>query len=392
MIAQAIPCECVPASVSVSRFQGESGVDEYHVVVHPSGYATTDAQLDWVFAAYRQALDSLGLDLGSAVVRRFFCSDLTNQAPALQARPFSNPDSVEVPCAVSWVCQPPMPPAKVAMWAYHVQDPREGLRKSRGGNTLTLHRAELAHHWTTGLTSPGSDGAYGQTRAILEHYDAFLQSQGLTLADHVVRTWFFVQDIDANYQGLVVARREFFDEHDLTAETHYIASTGIEGAHADVTAKVTLDAYAVSGLWPGQISYLSAPDHLSPTHVYGVTFERGTAVDYRDRRHVIISGTASIDRDGKILHLGDVSRQLDRTLENVEALLAQAGAGLSDVGMFVVYLRDPSDYELAWRRMRERFPGTPMAVAVARVCRPGWLIEVECLAAVSASHPRLPSF
>ena len=37
-------------------------------------------------------------------------------------------------------------------------------------------------------------------------------------------------------------------------------------------------------------------EDVNRTYEYGVTFERGTAVTYGDRRHVFIAGTASIDR------------------------------------------------------------------------------------------------
>ncbi len=70
----------------------------------------------------------------------------------------------------------------------------------------------------------------------------------------------------------------------------------------DFAADVMMDAYAISGVRKEQIRYLSAPDHLSPTHVYGVTFERGVSVAYQDRKHIIISGTASIDSAGKIVY------------------------------------------------------------------------------------------
>ena len=39
-----------------------------------------------------------------------------------------------------------------------------------------------------------------------------------------------------------------------------------------------MDAYAIGGVESAQIEFLAAPDHLSPTHTYGVTFERGTSV------------------------------------------------------------------------------------------------------------------
>lgn len=87
-----------------------------------------------------------------------------------------------------------------------------------------------------------------------------------------------------NYAGVVKARKEVFITQNLTEKTHYIASTGIEGRHADPSVLVQMDSYAVDGLEPGQIQFLYAPTHLNPTYEYGVTFERGTAVTYGDRK------------------------------------------------------------------------------------------------------------
>ncbi len=200
------------------------------------------------------------------------------------------------------------------------------------------------------------------------------------------------KDIDANYQGLVSARREFFAEQGLSPDTHFIASTGVEGSSTNVDAKVVMDAYAVSGVRPGQVEYLKALDHLGPTYDYGVTFERATSVAYRDRKQVFISGTASIGPQGNILFPGNVYRQLDRTIENIEALLGHAGATLEDMCVLIAYIRDPSDHAVLWHEMRERFGDVPIEIVVAPVCRPGWLVEVEGLAIVPAFEPELPPF
>lgn len=385
-------CATVPASVNVSRFAGASGVEEVHLIVRPLEYASIERQLEWVHRAYDEALRSVGMDARTAVFRRFFCSDVHNQASVLGSMPYSRPGHPEHPCAVSWVGQPPVPPAKVAMWAYHVGDGRNELEKLQRDGWTTLVRGELAHHWAAGLTCPAGATSGSQTSAILKRYDDALRERGLRLSDHLIRTWLFVQNIDADYAGLVAARREFFAACGLTPQTHFVASSGIQGAAAEVAARVSLDAYAISNVRREQIRFLSAPEHLCPTHKYGVTFERGTAVAYRDRKHILLSGTASIDNQGNILHVGDVSRQLDRTLENMQALLADAGATLDDMCHFIVYVRDPSDQELAVRRMGERFASVPTVVVTAAVCRPGWLIELEGMAIVADSNPTLPAF
>src|SRR5690606_35742522 len=115
----------------------------------------------------------------------------------------------DAPCAISWIGQPPLPPVKAELYAIHIHDRQGALEKSTDGTTLSLRRGSITHHWTTGLAHPGAATSHEQTAAIFQRYADLLGRRGLTLADHVVRTWLFVQNIDLDYQGLVVARREF---------------------------------------------------------------------------------------------------------------------------------------------------------------------------------------
>ncbi len=62
------------------------------------------------------------------------------------------------------------------------------------------------------------------------------------------------------------------------------------------------------------------------------------------------------------------------------------------MGVFIVYLRDPSDYQIIEAAMRERLGDVPMEVVVAPVCRPGWLVEIEGHAMVAANEPDLPAW
>lgn len=380
------------ASVEVSRFAPAGGTAEVHLMIQPTGGGTPADQLADIERAYAVALEELGLEPDTAVLRRWYCSDLVNQAPLLEACPIAKRGGGDTPCAVSWIGQPAVPGSKFAVWAYHVRDPRGPLVKNVADSVLSLDRGDLVHHWTTGLMSPELSSSYSQTNEIFSHYTEWLADGGMTLLDHVIRTWLFVQDIDTNYGGLVVSRRKFFERHGLTGDTHYIASSGIEGRSEDFRALVMMDAYAVGGVRRKQIEFLNALDHLGPTQDYGVTFERGTSVAYRDRKHLFLSGTASIDPEGTILHEGNVRRQLDRTLENMDALLAAGGGSLQDMNHFTVYLRDPCDHALARGVMRERYGDVPMAVVVGPVCRPGWLIELEGVATIANEAPELPEF
>ena len=218
-----------------------------------------------------------------------------------------------------------------------------------------------------------------QTRLLLNDYAMQLMEQGCKLADNCIRTWFFVQNVDVNYAGVVKARNEVFVTQNLTEKTHYIASTGIGGRHADPKVLVQMDTYAVAGLKPEQIHFLYAPTHLNPTYEYGVSFERGTYVDYGDRRQVFISGTASINNKGEVVYPGDIRRQTERMWENVEALLKEAECTFDDLGHMIVYLRDIADYAVVKSMYDKCFPDTPKVFVHAPVCRPGWLIEMECM-------------
>ena len=152
-----------------------------------------------------------------------------------------------------------------------------------------------------------------------------------------------------------------------------------------------MGCYALTGFEPQQQRYLYAPTHLNKTVEYGVTFERATLMQYGDRNHIYISGTASINNKGEVVHVGDVERQTLRMWENVEKLLEEGGMGFEDIMQIIVYLRDCADYQLVQRMFAEKFPDKPCVITLAPVCRPTWLIEMECIA-VKASQSEYRNF
>ena len=213
---------------------------------------------------------------------------------------------------------------------------------------------------------------------LFANYLDIIGPEGLSLHTHCVRTWIFVRDIDINYSGMVKARNDVFAEEGLTTDTHFIASTGIEGGPEAKQALVAIDFLTCPQIADADKTYLKGLSHLSPTRDYGVSFERGVRLRDSEGAHIYISGTASIDHKGLILNEGSTPKQTDRLLENIEVLLKEGGAGLEDVPYFVVYLRDISDAAKVDAYMQERFPQVPRVILYARVCRPGWLIEMEC--------------
>ncbi|MBR6324851.1 MAG: hypothetical protein IKR62_07650, partial [Victivallales bacterium] len=110
-------------------------------------------------------------------------------------------------------------------------------------------------------------------------------------------------------------------------------------------------------------------------------FERATRLMFGDRSRYYVSGTASIDKNGQIVHPGDVGRQAERMMENVNALLSNYDASLADLQLAVVYLRDPADAAIVEEILAKRLPADlPRIMVNGAVCRPGWLVEMEGVA------------
>ena len=364
------------AEARIFCFDGGKEVEEFHVVVSICNpLLTYQQQLETLLAAYSQ-LRQQELNGADAIFKRYFLSDASNQSDALMNYELESPD-----CAVSIVQQAPLNGTKIALWAYLATNMQ---RRALSGGLYEARHGQYRHFWMAGANNTAKDSER-QTRIILNDYVMQLANEGCSLADNCVRTWFFVNDVDLNYAGVVKARNEVFVTQNLTDKTHFIASTGIGGRQAHAQVLSQMDAYAIDGIDKAQVHYLYAPTHLNRTSDYGVSFERGTYVDYGDRRQVFISGTASIDNKGQIVHPKDVVRQTRRMWENVEALLAEAGCSYDEVGEMVVYLRDPSDYAVVSRMYEERFPDKPYVIVHAPVCRSGWLVEMECMA-VKAQH------
>jgi enamine deaminase RidA (YjgF/YER057c/UK114 family) len=111
-----------------------------------------------------------------------------------------------------------------------------------------------------------------------------------------------------------------------------------------------------------------------------VAFERGVRIALPGKYEYFISGTASINHLGEVINVGNVTSQADRLLENIGALLADGGATMADVKYFIIYLRDLADAPAIEAYMAGHYPDVPHIVTHAKVCRPAWLVEMECIA------------
>lgn len=364
----------------INHFQLENKSSEYYCLLElTNNHLSAEEQFGNINQATEQLFLSPEFSRISLVLKKYFVSDAVNQQKWLQKTANE---------ALSIVQQPPLNGTKVAVLLYGIEDVNV-YTTSR--NETLIERPSYSHIFHTQQHSLQGN-SYDQTHDLFSAYISQLEGLKANLKENCIRTWIYVQNVDDQYAGMVKARRELFEEQHLTKQTHFIASTGIEGKYINPEVSVLLDAYAVSGIQSEQIAFLKGASNLNPTHEYGVTFERGTSVQYGDRRHIFISGTASINNKGEIVHPLDIGKQIERTIENVTVLLNEAESDLNDAAYFLIYLRDMADYSVVDEYFRNNHPNLPYIIVLAPVCRPGWLIEMECVAIKDYGGSRFKDF
>jgi enamine deaminase RidA (YjgF/YER057c/UK114 family) len=134
---------------------------------------------------------------------------------------------------------------------------------------------------------------------------------------------------------------------------------------------------------------VSAPSTLNEAYDYTKpsSFSRALRLDIKGVTILLISGTASVDENGKTVHVGDFRAQCWRTYQNITGLLEAEGATWKDVVRTTCYLRDiERDYE-AFNEIRTQFfkeqqlDPLPASTGIqAILCRPDLLIEIEAIA------------
>ena len=363
----------------INKFQTSGGCTELFFAFESERKKEFKEEVSGTIAALLAAVP----ESAKLVWVRFHVSDIANQYAEIMS------GMKDISAVVAITGQAPLSGAHIAVEAYALEGNFELAFDGNNFCQVTFPNYRQLFFNTAKLESSGScDQMYEE----FDHAEKIITSHGGTIEANLQRTWIYCRDIDNNYAGLVKARRELFAERNMVADTHYIASTGIEGQAEPFNRLVRMDNFALFGHKREQISYLYALENLSPTHVYGVTFERGTCITYGDRSHYYISGTASIDKEGNVMYLRDVEKQTERLLDNVEALLAEKKGTLADLRQAVIYLRDPADKEAVEKVMNRRLaPDTARIMVRGSICRPTWLVEMDAIAVNAVGNSEFAS-
>ncbi len=136
---------------------------------------------------------------------------------------------------------------------------------------------------------------------------------------------------------------------------------------------------------------IHAQKFLNEPIEYNKSFSRGIRIDFGGTTSIFISGTASIDKEGRVFQPGNFSLQVKRTFDNITALLQSEGASWRDIVQTRCYLKDMRDYD-KFNKFRNRFYKKqhlnpfPASVCIeAGLCRPELLVEIEAIAVLRNS-------
>lgn len=222
-----------------------------------------------------------------------------------------------------------------------------------------------------------------ETRETLHLAEELLAARRWSFRD-VRRTWFYLHDILDWYGDFNATRNQEFDRMGLRRSdlsTTIPASTGIFGCNPR-GGWCVFDLLAVQSRngSPADVCRLSNP-RQSEAPDYGSAFSRGLALTTEGCRYLFISGTASIDDQGRSVHLDDFESQTERTLDTVATLIEVGGGSIKDICQATAFVKRREDIAALTDILAQRgMDGLPVVHALGDVCREELLFELDATA------------
>jgi enamine deaminase RidA (YjgF/YER057c/UK114 family) len=307
--------------------------------------------------------------------------------------------------ATNFVLQAPCGGAALAVeaWAIGGKDVRVDFF---GPQALAVSYDSVRWVYCAGVT-PGAaaQGLYPQTMDALGRLRAALTDAGSSF-QRVVRTWFYVGGITERetgaqrYQELNRARTDFYRDIQFhCASPASIAPGGVYPASTGIGMSGSGLVASCMALETSRKDVLMLPlenPQQTPAYTYDPAhspqspkFSRAVALVLGNYVTTWVSGTASIV-DSESRHLGDPAKQTAQTIDNIERLIAAsnfeahglkgAGARLHDLAKIRVYVKRAEDLAKCRAVCERRFGPVPAIYAVADICRPELLVEIEGVA------------
>ncbi len=214
-----------------------------------------------------------------------------------------------------------------------------------------------------------------QAAFTFEQLEAVLAHVGLNMS-HIARTWFFLDDILGWYGDFNRVRTDFFNSRRVF-DGLVPASTGV-GTRNPGGAAVALAALAVQSVTGRPLVREIASPAQCPATAYGSSFSRAVEIQTNRCRHVMVSGTASIEPGGRSVRPNDWLGQIELTFQVVGDILRSRGLDFAATSRAVAYFKDQTGARICadWL-LRQGLRDLPLVYTVAAVCRDELLFELE---------------
>jgi enamine deaminase RidA (YjgF/YER057c/UK114 family) len=215
---------------------------------------------------------------------------------------------------------------------------------------------------------------YDSAACVFESMQRRLESAGSDFS-HTLRTWLFADDILSWYGQLNLARDDFFRQHDIFNKL-VPASTGI-GVSNPFGAVLSTELLAVEPLnGRVQIAKVTSPLQCEALD-YRSSFSRAVTVSTPDCRRMYVSGTASIASDGLTVNSGNCTKQIELTMQVVQALIHNGEMDWSNTVQAIAYFKDSRDFTLFDTYCQTNRLNLPHIKIEADICRNDLLFELE---------------
>jgi chorismate lyase / 3-hydroxybenzoate synthase len=225
------------------------------------------------------------------------------------------------------------------------------------------------------------DASVGLAETVKSAYDEVLEFARSSSYPNLYRVWHYLPDInhiDSNlerYRAFCVGR--------------HAALAGAQGFERNLPAASAIGTHTpgllisfVAGRGkpsqienPRQVSAFNYPSAYGPR---SPLFSRAMWIDSQGGPRLYLSGTASI-LGHESVHPGDLHEQIEETLRNMEAILANAPASLFESEVCLrVYIRNENHYRTIRYALEARF-GESCSIVYLRgdICRSELLLEIE---------------
>lgn len=233
----------------------------------------------------------------------------------------------------------------------------------------------------------------GLQQATREAYSRLFRLLSAQELPHLWRVWNYLAEINDERDGLERYRHFNIGRYDAFVACGR-ASTGEVPAACTIGLRHgPLSIAFIAGHTPARA--VENPRQVSAYHYpasYGPrspTFSRAALLALPEQEILFVSGTASIVGHATV-HAGDITGQCDETLDNVEAVIAEANRLSGRLSFklpalsYRVYLRDDSHFPVVRDLVDSRLGGAEILYVQADICRRDLLVEIEAIAVNAA--------